>query len=170
MKVSTKLFRVLALSVGLGCSDHSGVPATGAAASPASAGASGVAGSPNTGGAKANAGASAQAGSAGLAMMGASGASGSSELGSDVCARAPVDSCDLLAMCESVKARRNCSAAVQFVACAPKQRTCDTNGYCAKDMNGVEWSFSTSCGQEQIQAPRWTRETSCSCSEADAGM
>ena len=51
----------------------------------------------------------------GVSASGTGGSAGSGELGSDTCARAPVDACDLLSACESVKARRNCSDAIEFV-------------------------------------------------------
>lgn len=101
---------------------------------------------------------------------GSSGGSGTGVLGSEVCTRSPVDSCDLLFACASVKARKNCSGPIIFVACAPKQSGCArTASYCAKDAMGTEWFFPTGCGKPEIEKGAWTIEPQCGCSEADAG-
>jgi hypothetical protein len=150
---------VLALSVGAGCGDDGGTPDAGLAGT-GGAGAAGLSG--GSGGSA--------AGTGGQTAGGTGGRSGSSGLGSEICARAPVDSCDLLSACASVKARRNCAGPIMFVACAPKQTTCaQTASFCAKDANGTEWYFPTSCGKDQIQTGTWTIEAKCGCSESDAG-
>jgi hypothetical protein len=105
-----------------------------------------------------------------MSASGTGGGAGTGALGSDACARAPADACDLLSACESVKAKRNCAGPIMFVACAPKKAGCkQTASFCAKDANGAEWFFPTSCGKEQIQQGSWTIEASCGCSDSDAG-
>jgi hypothetical protein len=152
---------VLVGCVSAGCGDDSGTPDAGIGG----AGAAGAGGTSGGGGGAPSAGAS---GMTTGATGGSSGGGGA--LGADICARLPVDSCDLLSACESVKARRNCAGAIMFVACAPKQKSCaQTPSFCAKDANGMEWYFPTSCGKDQIQQGPWTIEPQCGCSESDAG-
>jgi hypothetical protein len=154
---------LLAFSVSAGCGDDSGTPDAGMAGAAATAGTAGVSGG--------GGGQSAGTNAAGMGGRSATaGSSGTGMLGSDVCARSPADSCDLLSVCESVKARRSCTGPIMFVACAPKQRSCaQSASYCAKDANGAEWFFPTSCGKAQIEQAPWTIETQCGCSESDAG-
>jgi hypothetical protein len=160
MSVRVVAFVVLAAAVSAGCGDDSGTDA-GVAGTGASAGTGGVSGTGIAG---------TSAGAGGMSAAGTGGQTGSAGLGSDACGRAPADACDLLAACASVKARKYCAGPIMFVACAPKQRNCaQTASFCAKDANGTEWFFPTSCGKEQIQQASWTLEAACGCSESDAG-
>jgi hypothetical protein len=167
MSARVMAFVVLVVGVGAGCGDDAQKPD----AAVAGAGAPAVAGGVGGGGSGASAGhAGSSAGVSGT-VAGIAGGSGGGALGTDICARAPVDSCDLVSTCESVKAQRDCAGAIKFVACAPKVRSCAPSpSYCAKDANGVEWYFPTSCGKEQIQRGAWTVEPACGCSVADAGV
>jgi hypothetical protein len=161
MSVQVKALLVLMLSIGAACGDDSGTPDSGTGGSAATAGAAGVSGG--------NGGVSAGAG--GMSVAGTGGRSGAAGIGTDACARAPVDSCDLLSVCASVKAQRNCAGPINFVACAPKQAGCaQTASYCAKDSSGTEWFFPTSCGKDQIMKGSWMIETQCGCSESDGGV
>jgi hypothetical protein len=159
MRVRVGILLVLAVWISAGCGDDSATDA-GAGGAAATAGTAGLSG--GSGGVS--------AGTGGVSAAGTGGRSGSGMLGSDICARAPVDSCDLASVCASVKARRNCAGPIEFVACAPKQAACaQTASFCAKDASGTEWYFPTSCGKDQIQKGTWTIEAQCGCSESDAG-
>jgi hypothetical protein len=160
MTVRIKAFLVLALCVGAGCGDDGATPDAGTAGAAATAGAAGVSG--GSGGVS--------AGSGGMRAAGTGGRAGSAGIGTEICSRAAADACDLVSTCESVKARRSCAGPIMFVACAPKQTACaQSASYCAKDANGTEWYFPTSCGKDQIQKGTWTIEAQCGCSESDAG-
>lgn len=162
MRERAMAFVLLSLCTVAACSDDGGTPDAGGAGSAGTAGTAGVSG---VGGMTAGTNAAGMGGRAGSA-----GSSGTGMLGSDVCARSPVDSCDLLTACASVKARKNCGGPVIFVACAPKQSGCaQSASYCAKDATGTEWFFPTSCGKAEIQKGSWTIEAQCGCSESDAG-
>jgi len=159
MRVRVRTLLVLAVWISASCGDDGGTDA-GAAGVAGVAGAAGVSGAGGV-----------SAGTGGMsAVAGTGGRSGSGMLSSDICVRAPVDSCDLASVCASVKARRNCAGPIEFVACAPKQRACaQTASFCAKDASGTEWYFPTSCGKDQIEQGTWTIEAQCGCSESDAG-
>jgi hypothetical protein len=160
MSAEVKALVVLVLLLGAGCGDDAGTPDSGIGGAGGSAGAAGV----NSGGGGAS------AGTSGMTAGMTGGRSGGGALGTDVCARVPADSCDLLSGCESVKAQRDCAGPIMFVACAPKQSSCVRSAsFCAKDANAIEWYFPTSCGKDLIQQGPWTIEAQCGCSEPDAG-